>query len=157
MEESKYPYTSGATGDSSKDCRYIADRATNIKVYGYEALDNRSPLIEVVKARVQKQPVSVGITANNKYIHSYASGVIDAEDCSQAVKDPTTGKNLNPINHAVLIVGYGTDEATGLDYWLIKNSWNTTWGDKGYVKIKIEDDVLYGICGVQCVPKYPKL
>ena len=36
---------------------------------------------------------------------------------------------LDPINHAVLAVGYGTDEATGLDYVLAKNSWNTTWGD----------------------------
>ena len=86
------------------------------------------------KAILQKQPVVVGITANNKYIHSYATGVIDADDC---VDKHNIYQGLNPINHAVLIVGYGTDEATGLDYWLIKNSWNTTWGDKGYVKIKM--------------------
>ena len=82
-----------------------------------------------MKNDVAQQPVSVAITSNNKYIHSYASGVIDADDCDQKVYDPTTGEDLNDINHAVLIVGYGTDEATGLDYWLIKNSWNTTWGD----------------------------
>ena len=47
------------------------------------------------------------------------------------------GENVNPLNHAVLIVGYGHDEAIGLDYWLLKNSWNTTWGDQGYFKIAI--------------------
>ena len=94
-----------------------------------------------MKKAVNKQPVAVAVAANNKYIHSYASGVIDATDCF------TSFEGLNPINHAVLIVGYGTDEATGLDYWLIKNSWNTTWGDKGYVKIKMNDE-WEGICGV---------
>ena len=97
-----------------------------------------------MKAAIQQQPVSVAIAANNKYIHSYASGVIDAADCFTyvAIYNP-----YNPINHGVLAVGYGTDEATGLDYWLIKNSWNTTWGDKGYVKLKITDDG-WGVCGV---------
>ena len=88
------------------------------------------------KAILQKQPVVVGITANNKYIHSYATGVIDADDC---VDGDHIADGLNPVNHAVLAVGYGTDEATGLEYWLIRNSWNTTWGDKGYVKIKNDD------------------
>ena len=101
-----------------------------------------------VKAAVHQQPVSVAIAANNKYIHSYASGIIDAADCGHGPYDR--------INHAVLIVGYGINEATGLDYWLIKNSWNTTWGNKGYVKIKIDENYL-GVCGVQSWPVYPNL
>ena len=82
---------------------------------------------------VVKQPVSAAIAANNKYIHSYASGIIDASDCTTTVI--IEGEELNTVNHAVLIVGYGHDEATNLNYYLIKNSWNTTWGDKGYFKI----------------------
>ena len=92
------------------------------------------------------QPVTVAIAVNSIYIHSYASGIIDASDCFT-----DAGEELNPVNHAVLNVGYGTDEVTGLRYWLLKNSWNTTWGDKGYFKIKMDDkDIEYGAgrCGI---------
>ena len=106
-----------------------------------------------MKAIVQNQPLSVGIAANSVYIHSYASGIIDAKDCYERHSD-----DLNPINHGVLIVGYGTDEATGLDYWLIKNSWNTTWGDNGFVKIaRISYWDPNGICGIHAFPSYPLL
>ena len=56
---------------------------------------------------------------------TYSSGVLDSTDCG-----------TNP-NHDVLAVGYGNDSTTGLDYWLVKNSWNTTWGEKGYARIAI--------------------
>ena len=72
----------------------------------------------------------------------YTSGVMDNTNC---------GHNLD---HAVLAVGYGTDADSGKDYWLVKNSWASTWGDNGYIKMgMVEGD---GICGVQMDPLYPK-
>ena len=73
--------------------------------------------------------------------------MIDAEDCTDTVmyEDET----LNTINHAVLIVGCGHDDASDLDYWIVKNSWSTTWGDQGYFKLKKQNDyTLGGYCGM---------
>jgi len=92
-------------------------------------------------AAVAQQPVSIAIEADKRVFQSYTSGVLDSTAC---------GTNLD---HGVLLVGYGTDEATGLDYWKVKNSWNTVWGDEGYIKIaRVEGQ---GICGIQMAPVYP--
>ena len=122
MLESEYPYTSAPKNAPSTACLYSASKATNVKV---ETIGGT--LSHDMKAILQKKPLIMAIAANNVYIHSYESGIIDAFDCDTTVlyQDET----LNVTNHAVLAVGYGTDEATGLDYVLVKNSWNTTWGD----------------------------
>jgi cathepsin L len=70
-------------------------------------------------------PISVAIEANDNF-SNYAGGVYD---------DPECHSDIDVINHAVLIVGYGTDSDTGKDYWLVKNSWNTSWGEEGYIKM----------------------
>jgi hypothetical protein len=47
--------------------------------------------------------------------------------------------------HAVVIVGWGMDTYTDgspLPYWIIRNSWDTTWGDKGYFKAAMYNEKL---------------
>jgi cathepsin B len=48
-----------------------------------------------------------------------------------------TGSQLG--GHAVMLIGYGHDEVSGLDYYLCQNSWKASWGDQGYFKIKVGD------------------
>lgn len=63
--------------------------------------------------------------------------------------DPACKNGPMDVNHAVLAVGYGTEN--GQDYWIIKNSWGAAWGDNGYFKM------LRGVnmCGVANCNSYP--
>ncbi|MCD4690594.1 T9SS type A sorting domain-containing protein, partial [bacterium] len=61
--------------------------------------------------------------------HSYSTGCYE---------NPGT----NPTNHCMLICGWDDSACDYEGAWLVKNSWDTTWGDGGYVWIK------YGTCNV---------
>ena len=112
------------------------------KNYEFEECYDVEPLNQyALKVAVSKQPVSVAIQADKPIFQFYSSGVIDSDSC---------GTNLD---HGVLIVGYGTEE--GIDYWLVKNSWGTEWGDEGYVKIARDDNATSaGICGIASTPSF---
>jgi len=72
-------------------------------------------------------PVSIGVDASKFYL--YKSGIIN---------DVTACPPAGQIDHAILLVGYGTGSEgveLGIDYWRIKNSWNTNWGEEGYLRI----------------------
>merc|ERR1712110_1146937 len=76
-----------------------------------------------LEAAVTKQPVSVAIEADKTVFQHYTGGVLKDEACGQK------------LDHGVLVVGYGTD-ATGGDYWKVKNSWGTSHGEEGYWRIE---------------------
>ncbi len=91
-------------------------------------------------AAVALQPISIAIEADKMAFQFYSSGVFD-------------GKCGTNLDHGVLLVGYGTEN--GKDYWLVKNSWGSHWGENGYIKIKRNVDNVEGHCGIAMQPSYP--
>ena len=71
---------------------------------------------------VAQQPITVSINAADPIFQTYKGGIISADKCSS-----------KEVDHAVVIVGYGT--LNGVDYWILRNSWGTSWGDQGYFYI----------------------
>ena len=135
--ESAYPYVSGTTLKKGT-CAYSSTSKTAVEVSTYTAVTPNTP--SQMKSALTQQPLAVSIEADKLVFQTYKSGVMTSTKCG------TT------LDHAVLAVGYGTDATAG-DYWLVKNSWNTTWGDQGYIKLAIVDGA--GICGVQMEPLFP--
>ena len=85
-------------------------------------------------------PVSVAIDASGWPFMFYQVGVYKSDKCSSY-----------KLNHAVLVVGYGTDE-NGEDYYLDKNSWGEKWGHDGYVKMSRNNN---NNCGIATMASYP--
>jgi len=93
------------------------------------------------KAVALHGPVAVAVDASPRDFMNYRSGVFKTNYCS------TTA-----VTHAILAVGYGTDPYEG-DYWIVKNSWGTTWGDNGYIKMARNYNNMCGIAGYSSYPK----
>lgn len=84
----------------------------------------------------------LSVLVNAETWHDYKSGIVKTKDC------------LGPIDHAVNIVGYGTDEK-GQNYFKIRNSWTTSWGEQGYIRLANDDPTGDGACSVLTTPTYP--
>jgi len=90
---------------------------------------------------VRRGPVSIAIEADQRAFQFYSGGVFDAP-CGDS------------LDHGVLIVGYGKDEDSDQDYWLVKNSWGASWGDQGYIKLAM-GIAPSGQCGLTSMASYP--
>lgn len=72
------------------------------------------------------------VNADNRF-HNYSHGIFKNSD-TECNGDPCS---FSGANHAVAIVGWGKDEDDG-EYWIIRNSWGGTWGENGYMRIKMK-------------------
>ncbi|KAA8515140.1 hypothetical protein F0562_018319 [Nyssa sinensis] len=131
--EANYPYKGvDATCNTKKESSPAA------KITGYEDVpaNSESALLKAVAS----QPVSVAIDASGSAFQFYSSGVF-------------TGDCGTQLDHGVTAVGYGTSDST--KYWLVKNSWGTSWGEDGYIRMERDIDAQEGLCGIAMDASYP--
>jgi C1A family cysteine protease len=136
--ESSYPYKAGKT-KTAGNCE--AESCDKSPVHFSSCMDVAPNDQVSLQAAVAKHPVVVAIEADTRYFQSYSGGILDATSC---------GTNLD---HAVEIVGYGTEN--GMDYWNVRNSWGSSWGEDGYFRIKKSSSINdIGICGIAAEPSF---
>ncbi|XP_067367167.1 cathepsin S, ortholog2, tandem duplicate 1 [Channa argus] len=129
--DASYPYTG-----LQQQCHYSPEHsAANCSQYHFLPEGDEEALKEAIATI---GPISVAIDATRPTFTFYRSGVYDDPSCSQAT------------NHAVLAVGYGT--LSTQDYWLVKNSWGTSFGDGGYIRMSRNKNDQCGIALYGCYP-----
>ncbi|GMI31122.1 hypothetical protein TrCOL_g1076 [Triparma columacea] len=120
----------------------ITGGVANIKDYAKLPTNDYLALLNAV---AKTGPVAVSVAASPW--KSYESGVYQGTFDSESLD----------VNHAVTLVGYGTDSDTGLDYWLVRNSWKPTWAEGGYIRLlRVDPDALEdpeSICGLDTKPQ----
>ncbi|KAK9740296.1 hypothetical protein RND81_03G024800 [Saponaria officinalis] len=130
--EEDYPYT-GRDGR----CDTYRKNAKVVTIDSYEEVpinDEKS-----LQKAVANQPVSVAIEGSGRDFQLYHSGIFSG----------TCGTSLD---HGVTAVGYGTEN--GIDYWIVKNSWGLSWGERGYIRMQ-RNTKSSGLCGIAREPFYP--
>lgn len=131
--EASYPYLA----QTETKCRY---NATNVGATMSSFVDIPISEPALTEASFKIGPISVAIDAGLASFRFYKSGVYYEPQCF-----------TTRLNHGVLLIGYGTDE-DGKEYYLVKNSWGTTWGMEGYIKMSRNRN---NNCGIATVASYP--
>ncbi|XP_008582942.1 PREDICTED: dipeptidyl peptidase 1, partial [Galeopterus variegatus] len=126
VEEACFPYTgTDSPCKMKKDCfRYYSSDYYYVGGF-YGGCNEALMKLELV----HHGPMSVAFEVYSDFLH-YRKGIYH----HTGLRDPFNPFELT--NHAVLLVGYGTDPASGMDYWIVKNSWGPSWGENGYFRIR---------------------
>ncbi|XP_026861293.2 cathepsin L1 isoform X1 [Electrophorus electricus] len=128
-----YPYTSVDTQPCFHDRSQVV---AQISDYRFIPKGNVQALAD---ALATIGPITVAVDADHPSFLFYSSGIYEEPSC-----------NPNNLSHAVLLVGYGSEE--GRDYWIIKNSWGAAWGEGGYMRMRRSRS---NTCGIASYALYP--
>eukprot|EP01016_Furgasonia_blochmanni_P026320 TRINITY_DN27_c0_g1_i4.p1 TRINITY_DN27_c0_g1~~TRINITY_DN27_c0_g1_i4.p1 ORF type:complete len:416 (-),score=171.63 TRINITY_DN27_c0_g1_i4:278-1525(-) len=130
-----YPYR-------ARDQRCKASKGSSVfQINGFQDVPPNDN--DQLEAAVAQGVVSVAIEADTQVFQFYEDGIIDDESCG------------TELDHGVAAVGYGKEK--GKSFWIVRNSWGGSWGDKGYVKILKQNGSSEGICGIAMAASYPTL
>ena len=135
VKDSKYPYT----GQQGSSCSASDYDSTPAKVDEWRTLTQYDT--EQMKRAIATQPIAVGVYADDSFMN-YGGDIYDTE-----LPRLCKFKADHCMNHAVTLIGYGVDETTKSEYWILRNSWGTAWGEDGYMKVLIDDTDL-GIAAI---------
>jgi len=131
--EASYPYT--ATGPNQ--CQYNSGTiGATISSFTDVSSGSESALLSAVYST----PVSVAIDASQQSFQFYSGGVYNEPACSSS-----------QLDHGVLAVGFGVYQGSTA-YWLVKNSWGTSWGMNGYIMMTRNSN---NQCGIATAASYP--
>nr|AHX59270.1 procerain B [Calotropis procera] len=109
-----------------------------VKISGYRRIPKNDE--KKLQSVVAQQVVSVGVKSKSRDFQHYRSGVF-------------SGACGPRVDHAVNIVGYGSEG--GVNYWIVRNSWGTNWGENGYMRIPRNSNQSGGYCGIAVQAAYP--
>lgn len=137
--ESAWPYTSGTT-KATGTCTPPSSSPSNFRTTGATVPVQENS--DALMALIAQQPTAVAIEADKAVFQIYNSGVFTSTKCGTS------------LDHAVTLVGYGTEG--GQNYYILRNSWGTSWGEAGYMKI-LNNGNGAGICGVQMDTNAPTM
>jgi len=118
-----YPYTARDDKCDSKKFKHVAKFGSTVQL----TTNDYNHLLQTVAT---VGPVTISVDASNWSF--YKSGIMN--DCGPE------------INHAVVVVGYGPG------YWIVRNSWGESWGEKGHIRLFREPDATTVQCEMDTNP-----
>lgn len=132
--EDDYPYQ-----ERDGRCDQYRKNAKVVTIDGYEDVPVNDE--KALQKAVVNQPIAVAIEAGGRAFQLYDSGIF-------------TGRCGTALDHGVAAVGYGTEN--GKDYWIVRNSWGASWGEKGYIRLERNvAGIKTGKCGIAMEASYP--
>ena len=131
--ESNYVYT-------ARDGTCRASQYTSVA--GVTAVNSvRTRSQSALLAAIAAGPTSVTVEADTAVFQRYTGGILNSASCG------------TQLDHAITAVGYGVQN--GVTYYIVRNSWGASWGDKGYINIAASGEGSTGICGIQQTSVWP--
>ncbi len=124
INESYFPY-SDADGQSCPSAATNAPKTKFTSWYRVTCSD-----IEAIKTAIMTYGVVDAAVYATTSFQNYSGGIF-TDSYTTCSSNPCYN---TPTNHAIALVGWGTDATTG-DYWILRNSWGSSWGENGYMRI----------------------